>query len=36
MSQIQWNNISILRVHRNEEINLEIVANQFINNSNVR
>jgi hypothetical protein len=36
MGQIRLNDISILHVHRDEEINLEIVANQFINNSKVR
>jgi len=36
VSQTQLNDISILHVHRDEEINLETVANQFINNSKVR
>ncbi|CAI6358970.1 unnamed protein product [Macrosiphum euphorbiae] len=36
MSQTRLNGISILHVHRDEEINVETVANQFINISKMR
>jgi len=35
-SQTRLKDISILHVHRDEKINLETVANQFINNCKVR
>lgn len=36
MSQPRLNDISLLHVHHDEELNLDIVANEFINNSKVR